>query len=156
MARQPKHEVCGGFRKGEWGGGEKEKGKGGREWVGSREGYTDEQRGCGCLVILKGLWPALRIASSGYVSVEWCGWWEAKVYSTPCVSMPTFCVVCIAMTIQLSIIVPCYKRVFVAECHNRYSEVLWQGSLNTRYAVGFGRESGGGERKRRGRGEGNG
>ena len=37
------------------------------------------------------------------------------------------------------IIVPCYKRVFVAECHNRYSEVYWQGSLNTRYAVDFGR-----------------
>ena len=51
------------------------------------------------------------------------------------------------------IIVPCYKRVFVAECHNRYSEVYWQGSLNTRYAVGFGRgRREGGERgERRGK-----
>ena len=37
---------------------------------------------------------------------------------------------------------------FVAECHNRYSEVLWQGSLNTRYAVGFG--MGRGEGRERG------
>ena len=53
----------------------------------------------------------------------------------------------------LHFIVPCYKRVFVAECHNRYSEVYWQGSLNTRYAVGFGRgRREGGERgERRGK-----
>ena len=42
------------------------------------------------------------------------------------------------------IIVPCYKRVFVAECHNRYSEFLRQGSLHTMYAVGFGRGKTGG------------
>ena len=83
--------------------------------------------------------------------MEWCEWFQAKVDGTPCVSTPTFCVVCLAKISRLSLIVPCYKRVFVAECHNRYSEVYWQGSLNTRYAVGFGRGKGGrgeeGERK---------
>ena len=79
------------------------------------------------------------------------------MYGTPCVSTPTFCVVCLAKISRLSLIVPCYKRVFVAECHNRYSKVLWQGSLNTRYAVGFGRrrreggEGGEGEREEGGR-----
>ena len=75
------------------------------------------------------------------------------MYGTPCVSTPTFCVVCLAKISRLSLIVPCYKRVFVAECHNRYSEVYWQGSLNTRYAVGFGRgRREGGERgERRGK-----
>ena len=58
-----------------------------------------------------------------------------------CVSTPTFCVVCLATIFRLSLIVPCYKRVFVAECHNRYSEFLRQGSLHTRYAMGFGRET---------------
>ena len=28
--------------------------------------------------------------------VEWCEWLEAKVYGTPYVSTPTFCVVCFA------------------------------------------------------------
>ena len=80
------------------------------------------------------------------------------MYGTPCVSTPTFCVVCLAKISRLSLIVPCYKRVFVAECHNRYSKVLWQGSLNTRYAVGFGRRRGregrGGEREEGGSREG--
>jgi hypothetical protein len=46
------------------GGGRKGRGKR-KEGEGSREGYTDEQRECGCLVVLKRLWPALRIARSG-------------------------------------------------------------------------------------------
>jgi hypothetical protein len=54
------------------------------------------------------------------------------------------------MDIEIPFIVPCYKRVFVAECHNRYSEFLWQGSLNTRYAVGFGRVRRTGERRSEG------
>ena len=45
------------------------------------------------------------------------------------------------VNIEIPFTVPCYKRVFVAECHKRYSEFLRQGSLHTRYAVGFGRES---------------
>ena len=31
----------------------------------------------------------------------------------------TFCVVYLAKLCELSLIVPCYKRVFVVECHNR-------------------------------------
>ena len=85
--------------------------------------------------------------------MEWCEWFQAKVDGTPCVSTPTFCAVCLAPKSSVLIIVPCYKRVFVAECHNRYSKVLWQGSLNTRYAVGFGRrrrEGGEGKERREG------
>jgi hypothetical protein len=54
------------------------------------------------------------------------------------------------MNIEIPFIVPCFKRVFVAECHNRYSEFLWQGSLHTRYAVGFGRVRRTGERRSEG------